>query len=79
MIQDWKLPGFGKAFKEKILKPGTWTIWIGGWGETLPYYDNRISFDDSKKDQWGLPIVHIHFKYGANEKAMKKDIQRIGG
>ncbi len=68
-------PGFGKNFKEKLLKPGPWTLWIGGWGETLPYYDNRISFDQFKKDQWGFPIVHIHFKYGANEKAMTKDIQ----
>jgi choline dehydrogenase-like flavoprotein len=66
--------GFGKGFKEKLLKPGPWTIWIGGWGETLPYYDNRITLDENKKDDWGFPIVHIHFKYGDNEKAMKKDI-----
>lgn len=70
-----EMPGFGKNFKEKLLKPGPWTLWIGGWGETLPYYDNHISFDQSKKDPWGFPIVHIHFKYGANEKAMTKDIQ----
>jgi choline dehydrogenase-like flavoprotein len=70
------LPGFGKDFKEKLLKPGPWTLWIGGWGETLPYYENHISLDDSKKDDWGFPIVHIHFKYGDNEEAMKKDIQQ---
>jgi len=70
-----EIPGFGSDFKEKLLKPGPWTLWIGGWGETLPYFDNRISLDGSKKDEWGLPIVHIHFKYGANEQAMKKDIQ----
>jgi choline dehydrogenase-like flavoprotein len=68
-------PGFGKAYKEKLLRPGIWTIWIGGWGETLPYYENQISFDQNQKDQWGFPIVHIHFKYGANEKAMSRDIQ----
>ena len=71
-----EIPGFGKAFKEKLLKPGPWTLWIGGWGETLPYFDNRISLDDSEKDNWGLPIVHIHFKYGPNEEAMKKDIRQ---
>jgi choline dehydrogenase-like flavoprotein len=69
-----EIPGFGKDFKEKLLKPGPWTLWIGGWGETLPYFDNRISLDGSKKDNWGLPIVHVHFSYGANENAMKKDI-----
>ena len=50
-------------------------MWIGGWGETLPYYDNHITLDENKKDDWGFPIVHIHFKYGANENAMKKDIR----
>jgi choline dehydrogenase-like flavoprotein len=73
---EGELPGFGKEFKEKLLSPGSWTLWIGGWGETLPYYENRISLDPSKKDKWGLPIVHIHFQYGDNEKAMKKDIQQ---
>ena len=78
--KDWEdlgaeVKGFGKDFKDKLLKPGPWTIWLGGWGETLPYYENRISLDDSKKDQWGLPLVHIHFKYGNNENTMKKDIQ----
>jgi choline dehydrogenase-like flavoprotein len=77
--KDWEdmataIPGFGKEFKEKLLRPGPWTMWMGGWGETLPNYDNRISLDNSIKDQWGFPIVHIHFKYGANETAMKKDI-----
>jgi choline dehydrogenase-like flavoprotein len=71
-----EIPGFGKNFKEKLLKPGPWTLWIGGWGETLPNYDNRISLDDSKNDPWGFPVVHIHFKYGANERAMNIDIQQ---
>jgi choline dehydrogenase-like flavoprotein len=72
--QGAEIPGFGKDFKEKLLKPGPWTIWIGGWGETLPYYENRISLDETKRDNWDLPIVHIHFKYGDNETAMRKDI-----
>jgi choline dehydrogenase-like flavoprotein len=68
--------GFGKEFKEKLLAPGPWTLWLGGWGETLPYYRNRISLDDKKTDQWGLPLVHIHFSYGDNEKKMRQDIRQ---
>jgi choline dehydrogenase-like flavoprotein len=71
-----EIPGFGANFKDALLKPGPWTFWIGGWGETLPNFENRISLDPSEKDQWGLPIVHIHFRYGSNEEAMKKDIQQ---
>lgn len=71
-----EIKGFGKDFKEKMLKPGPWELWLGGWGETLPNYENRITLDESQKDAWGLPLVHIHFKYGGNEKAMRKDIQQ---
>jgi choline dehydrogenase-like flavoprotein len=79
--KDWHnlavdIQGFGKDFKEKLLRPGPWTIWLGGWGETLPYYENGISLDSSQKDAWGLPIVHIQFKYGDNEGAMRKDIEQ---
>jgi choline dehydrogenase-like flavoprotein len=66
--------GFGKGFKETITKPGPWTMWIGAWGETLPYFDNRISLDQDRKDQWGLPLVRIHFEYHENEKNMKRDV-----
>ena len=67
--------GFGKNFKEQMLKPGAWTLWLGGWGETLPNYENRIYLDNDTKDAWGQPIIHIKFKYGENEKAMRKDVK----
>ena len=76
---EWKenearLPGFGAAFKEKLLRPGPWIMWLGGWGETLPYFDNKITLDKEHKDPWGLPLVKIDFEYHDNEKAMSKDI-----
>jgi choline dehydrogenase-like flavoprotein len=77
---DWQalsttLPGFGNDFRRSLLQPGPWYIWMGGWAETLPYFDNRISLDPDKKDSWGLPLVRIHSEYHANEEAMRKDIR----
>jgi choline dehydrogenase-like flavoprotein len=69
------IPGFGTDFKKALLQPGPWYIWMGGWAETLPYYDNKITLDPEKKDQWGLPIVRVNFEYHSNEDAMRKDIQ----
>jgi choline dehydrogenase-like flavoprotein len=66
--------GFGKAFKETLLRPGPWGMWMGGWGETLPSFHNKITLDKNKLDPWGLPQVKIDFEYGDNEKAMSKDI-----
>jgi choline dehydrogenase-like flavoprotein len=69
------VPGFGNDFKKALLQPGPWYIWMGGWAETLPYFDNKITLDPDKKDRWGLPIVRVNFEYHANEEAMRKDIQ----
>ena len=66
---------FGVSFKEQLTHPGPWSMWLGAWGETLPYYDNKITLDKDKKDQWGLPLVRIAFQYHDNEKAMQKDIK----
>ena len=69
------LPGFGAGFKEQLLRPGPWILWLGGWGETLPYYENQVTLDKDRKDTWGLPLVKIDFEYHDNEKAMSKDIE----
>jgi len=70
-----RISGFGKDFKEKISKPGPWQIWLGAWGETLPYFNNHVSLDEKKTDEWGLPLVKISFEYHENERKMVKDVQ----
>lgn len=64
---------FGAGFKESISTPGPWEMVLGTYGETLPNEKNGISFDKDKKDQWGLPILHISLEYGDNENAMRQD------
>ncbi|MBS1975257.1 MAG: GMC family oxidoreductase, partial [Bacteroidetes bacterium] len=73
--QQSQVEGFGVDFKSKILRPGPWTMWLGAWGETLPYFENKVTLDQNRKDNWGLPLVRIDFQYHENEKAMKKDVQ----
>lgn len=66
--------GFGSEFKRKLTTPGPWTVWMAGWGECLPYFENRIVLNNSKKDSWGLPLVSINFSFKENERKMIKDI-----
>lgn len=73
------LQGFGQDFKKNLLTPGPWNIWMAGWGECLPYYDNQVSLDSSKKDKWGLPLITINFSYRNNEEKMMNDIQQSSG
>ncbi|PYF76873.1 GMC oxidoreductase [Pedobacter nutrimenti] len=67
--------GFGADFKKKLSHPGPWTVWMAGWGECLPYYDNKVSLDENKKDEYGVPLVKIDFSFRENEHTMMQDIQ----
>lgn len=67
--------GFGEEYMTKLRTPGNWRLWIGAWGETLPYYNNKVSLSSSKIDKWGLPLVKIDFQYGDNEAKMREDIK----
>lgn len=71
--------GFGKNFKEQITTPGLWSVWMGGWGECLPYHENKITLDSVKKDRWGLPQLRIDFSFKENEKSMMNDIKETSG
>ncbi|KXU36636.1 GMC family oxidoreductase [Cephaloticoccus primus] len=65
----------GPELKEALSVPGNWNISMGGFGEMLPYYDNKISLDPVRKDKWGLPILAIDVSLHENELAMRKDMK----
>jgi len=64
---------YGAKFKEAMLKPGGWRINLGGFGEVLPYHDNRMYLNYDKLDQFGLPTIVFDAEFKENEKKMKKD------
>src|ERR1700722_14733477 len=47
----------GAELKQQAAKPGPWHISLGGFGEILPYHDNRVTLDRSAKDKFGLPLL----------------------
>ncbi len=65
---------YGKALKEDILKPGPWTIGMTGFGECLPYHENKIALNYDKLDEWGLPTLDIDAEFKANEMKMREDM-----
>jgi choline dehydrogenase-like flavoprotein len=42
---------------------------LGGFGEMLPYYENKVYIDHSRKDKWGQSVLALI----ANTKKMKKN------
>jgi choline dehydrogenase-like flavoprotein len=77
---DWsrgiaELNRFGSTLKAELIAPGPWQFGIGSWGECLPYHDNKMTLDRTKRDRWGQPIVNFDCGWKANELAMRKDMQ----
>ena len=74
---DWskaiKELSYGSDFKNAILKPGGWSIGMGGFGEVLPYHENRMFLDYNKIDSYGLPKIVFDAEFKENEKRMKED------
>jgi len=67
---------YGAAFKEATLKPGDWQIGLSGFGEILPYQDNKMTLGYDKLDKWGLPTVTFDATLKENELNMRKDMQQ---
>ena len=66
---------FGADLKNALTVPGGWKIGITGFGECLPYADNRVTLNREKKDIFGLPTLNIDAEWKQNEKVMRKDIK----
>ncbi len=80
--EDWTREiaelGIGAPLKEALREPGNWVMGITGFGEILPYHDNRISLNRAKKDKWGLPVLTIDCEIRDNEKKMRQDMMHDG-
>jgi choline dehydrogenase-like flavoprotein len=66
--------GFGKAMKDAMHEPGPWRFGITGFGEMLPYADNRITLNKDVKDMYGMPTLTMDVEIKENELAMRKDM-----
>jgi choline dehydrogenase-like flavoprotein len=67
-------PPPGADGKTALSQPGPWLFRLGGFGETLPYADNRVTLNRELKDQHGLPTLTADVSIRENEMAMRKDM-----
>ena len=65
----------GASLKEALTEPGPWQIGATGFGEILPYHENRISLSKEVKDKWGLPVLEMDAELKENEMKMREDIK----
>ena len=68
----------GADLKDALCEPGDWRMGITGFGETLPYHENKVTLDKTKKDKWGLNVLAIDCEIKENELKMRKDMMEDG-
>ena len=64
---------YGKDFKKGILEAGAWSLGMTGFGEVLPYHENKMFLNYDKLDQHGLPTIVFDAELKENERIMKED------
>ena len=64
----------GGEYKDALGEPGQWTMGLTGFGETLPYHDNKVFLDKNNKDKWGLPVLAIDAEIKENETKLRTDM-----
>ncbi len=64
----------GAELKDGLSQPGPWKMNIMGFGEILPYHENKMTLDKTKKDKWGLPVIAFDVEMKDNEMKMRKDM-----
>jgi len=65
---------YGKDLKDQITEPGKWRMLLLGFGECLPYHENKMTLDYDNLDKWGLPTVVFDAEWKENEYEMRKDM-----
>jgi choline dehydrogenase-like flavoprotein len=64
----------GAQLKKKAATPGPWIVRLGGFGEILPYHENRVTIDRGRKDKHGLPVLAFDAELKENERKMRPDM-----
>tara|TARA_Y100001970_G_scaffold294363_1_gene451580 strand:- start:27964 stop:29529 length:1566 start_codon:yes stop_codon:yes gene_type:complete len=74
----------GPSFLASFVEPGAWGAEFteimdsyantaGMWivGEDMPQSSNRITLSETDRDQWDLPVAHVHYDDHPNDIAMR--------
>jgi choline dehydrogenase-like flavoprotein len=67
--------GYGASLKKKCRDSYGTTIGFAGRGEMIPNPDCYCEIDPNGVDEWGIPVLRFHWKWGDNELAMAQDMQ----
>ena len=63
--------GFGSEFKRGVRELYPTRVWVAGFGESLPRFENYCEIDpEGLKDRYGIPQLRFNAKWGDNDLKM---------
>lgn len=76
--QGYSAKGVGADFKDRMTRPGPWSISMMMQGETVPRYENHVRLSTTEKDAWGVPLLVTSVGYHENDEKVMKDFWATG-
>jgi choline dehydrogenase-like flavoprotein len=70
--------GIGASFKDALLEPGQWGVFMMMQGENVPLETNQVRLHKDLKDAWGIPQLVIDVDYAENDEKILKDFLAEG-
>lgn len=68
---------FGEELKDRLMDTsgpmGPWSIGSQCMGETIPKATNYVKLDETRKDDWGIPLINFSVAYDDNDEKMIRD------
>jgi choline dehydrogenase-like flavoprotein len=74
---DWQA-GLGASFKESLLEPGHWNVYMMMQGETIPKESNQVRLSTTEKDSSGIPQLMVSDEYDENDEKITADFLKEG-
>ena len=68
--------GYGLSLKRECKKKYGTYIGFAGRGEMIPNENCYCEIDPNMVDEWGIPVLRFHWKWGDNELKMARDMQQ---
>jgi choline dehydrogenase-like flavoprotein len=63
----------GADYKDSLIEPGPWKVYMYLQGETVPKVTNHVRLSPDQKDQWGIPLLITSVEYDDNDERMIRD------
>lgn len=67
--------GYGAAFKQRCRNLYGSLVGLHGRGEMIPNAHSFCEINSGVLDQWGIPVLKFHFKWGEDEVRMARHMQ----